>query len=226
MSESIVDIRKWQMTHERAERMARLSKTGFQSYIHPRLARQLLNDFGITHGECLDIGTGAARLSIELARITHLHITALDVSPAMTEIARREVAFEGLADRITVLEGTVEAMPFEDNRFDLIVSRGSAGFWSDKVQAFREIYRVLKPGGHTFIGGGDARGIPDNVSDIFKMIRFRIFASYKRLQQEWRRLWLPRKDWEEILRLAGINSYRIHACRLWIDIEKPTNPKA
>jgi ubiquinone/menaquinone biosynthesis C-methylase UbiE len=210
----------WDMTPETAQGMLRIAKHGIQSYIHPRLARQVVDDYHITRGECLDIGTGHALLSIEIARITELKVTALDVSPLMVEIARGEVASVGMESRIDVVQGSVVKLPFEDNRFDLIVSRGSAGFWPDKVRALQEIYRVLKPGGRTYIGGGDPRRLPRNPSDFIKMIRFRIFSQKKRLNKEWRRLWLSPGEWRDILEQTGIKDYTIHPGRMWVEMRK------
>ena len=54
----------------------------------------------------------------------------------------------------------VHALPFRDNSFDLVISRGSIFFWRDQSTALREIVRVLKPGGYAFIGGGYGRLLP------------------------------------------------------------------
>ena len=45
-------------------------------------------------------------------------------------------------------------MDFPDEFADLIVSRGSYIFWEDLEKALLEIYRILAPGGKTYIGGG------------------------------------------------------------------------
>jgi ubiquinone/menaquinone biosynthesis C-methylase UbiE len=52
------------------------------------------------------------------------------------------------------------ALPFRDNYADIIVSRGSFHFWKEKEQAFREIYRVLKPGAAAYIGRGFSPNLP------------------------------------------------------------------
>ena len=43
---------------------------------------------------------------------------------------------------------------------DLVVSRGSIWFWDNPGKALKEIYRILKPGGKAYIGGG--KGSPEN----------------------------------------------------------------
>jgi ubiquinone/menaquinone biosynthesis C-methylase UbiE len=62
-----------------------------------------------------------------------------------TEAARR-----GLANIRTQL-GTVQALPFRDESFNLVVSRFSAHHWTDATAALREARRVLTPGGRLAI---------------------------------------------------------------------------
>ena len=47
--------------------------------------------------------------------------------------------------------GDVVCSPFKDNSFDVVISRSSMGYWSNKGKSFDEILRILKPGGHFFI---------------------------------------------------------------------------
>jgi ubiquinone/menaquinone biosynthesis C-methylase UbiE len=207
---------------ESAGYMARVSWEGRQSFIHPRLAKQVLHDFGITEGRALDIGCGAARLTVELARRSRLALTGLDISPHMLDIARMKVKEHGLEDRITLVEAKAEKLPFPDNHFQLIVSRGAIGFFENKTAAFREIHRVLAPGGHTWVGGGDARGWPANPRDFFLKITFQYDAWRRFRRPQWKKMWLSQAQWEDILREAGVNDYTIHPGRMWIEIRKRT----
>jgi hypothetical protein len=50
----------------------------------------------------------------------------------------------------------------------LVVSRGSLWFWDDQVKGPQEIYRVLKPGGVAFVGGGLGRYTPPGMRDRLK----------------------------------------------------------
>lgn len=213
-------LRKWKFNEESASRMAGKAWQGSQSYIHPRLARQIVSDYNITSGRCLDIGCGAARLTVEMARITDLEMIGLDSSRPMLTVAHQKVRENDLNRQVKLVEAAVENMPFPNNHFDLIVSRGAIGFFSDKVQAFREIYRVLRPKGRTYIGGGDGRGWPSHPRDIIKKILFKINVKRRFLNPNWRRLWLSREQWEGILHKAGVNDYIIQEGRLWIDIHK------
>ena len=66
--------------------------------------------------------------------------------------------------------GDVHRMPFSDNFADLVISRGSFLFWKDKIKAFKEIYRILKPEGIAFIGGGMGKLLPQVEKQRIKTI--------------------------------------------------------
>ena len=118
---------------------------------------------------------------IDMARITELELVGLDIEPEIIEVAKENVSEAGFKERIRFVTGDVHNMPLPDNFADLIISRGSIPFWRDRVRAFKEIYRVLKPGGVTFIGLGGSRYLTDeyynrievpwlNVKDILKKL--------------------------------------------------------
>ena len=89
-----------------------------------------------------------------LAQESELKLFAFDASPMMLEIAYEHITDAGLVKRVVPVLGDVHDIPFEDNSIDLIVSRGSWFFWDNLDLAFKDMYRVLSPGGMTYIGGG------------------------------------------------------------------------
>jgi SAM-dependent methyltransferase len=122
--------------------------------IYPVIARQILDTCGIVRGTCIDLGCGPGHLALALAAQSDLSVDALDASPDMLAIAEQNILDAGLAARVRPVPGDVHGLPYTDNSVDLIVSRGSLFFWDNRKQAFAEIYRVLRPGGRTFVGGG------------------------------------------------------------------------
>lgn len=138
---------------EKAREMNSIAKTIFAP-VYPMIAKQVIQRFGITTGTCIDLGSGPASLSIAMAKASELQLIALDVSDDMQEVAAKNISDASLTNRIRLMYGDVRAIPLPDDTADLIVSRGSMFFWDDIHTAFREIYRVLKPGGRTYVGGG------------------------------------------------------------------------
>lgn len=122
--------------------------------IYAVIADDIIKNTGITEGRMLDIGCGGGHLGLTMLQKTDLTGVLIDINKFAIEKSIARAKEWGLDSRAEILEEDVTNMSFEDNSFDLIVSRGSIGFWKDIEAAFKEIYRVLKPGGKTYIGGG------------------------------------------------------------------------
>ncbi len=142
---------------------------GPRAPIYPLIANQIMDKLKIKEGIAIDVGAGPAPLSIAMARITDLKIYAMDMSTEILLTAQESIENEVLEDKIKLVKGDVHQMPFKDNFADLIFSRGSMFFWKDLASAFREIYRVLKPGGAAYIGGGCGSAVVrEKVKNRFK----------------------------------------------------------
>jgi SAM-dependent methyltransferase len=93
-----------------------------------------------------DIGCGNGASSLLLARTLDAHVTAVDfLAPFLVELEAGS-AEAGLSGRITTLEASMDALPFNDEQFDVIWAEGAIynmGFKAG-VEAWR---RFLKPGG-------------------------------------------------------------------------------
>jgi arsenite methyltransferase len=64
----------------------------------------------------------------------------------MTERARENLASAGLTN-FEIIKINSEAIPYGDNFFDVVISNGAINLSPDKAACFRELFRVLKPGG-------------------------------------------------------------------------------
>jgi ubiquinone/menaquinone biosynthesis C-methylase UbiE len=103
---------------------------------------------GVTNPRILEIGPGPGHVAERiLGMLRGAHWTGLDIDPAMLDAARARLTRAGLADRATLVEGDVAAMPFEDAAFDLVVSSFSAHHWPDAEAGFASIRRVLRAEG-------------------------------------------------------------------------------
>lgn len=96
----------------------------------------------------LDLGTGTGTVAIAAARLVGPDgsVTAVDISPQMLMLARRQVADVGLKN-VEFREGRGEAIPAEDVVFDVVLASLSLMYVIDRGAAAREIRRVLRPGG-------------------------------------------------------------------------------
>lgn len=98
----------------------------------------------------LDIATGTGDLAINLAETNASKIVGLDISSGMLEIGKEKVTKKGLANKIDMVLGDSENMPFEDNTFDAITVAFGVRNFENLENGLREILRVLKPKG-TFV---------------------------------------------------------------------------
>ncbi|HZD42126.1 MAG TPA: methyltransferase domain-containing protein [Terriglobales bacterium] len=97
----------------------------------------------------LDIGCGAGMDLLLAARRSGPSgkVIGVDMTPAMLELAKRSALKAGLWGNVEVRRGTAEQLPVESESVDVVLSNGVLNLSPDKLSAFREIYRVLKPGG-------------------------------------------------------------------------------
>lgn len=95
----------------------------------------------------LDVATGTAAVAIELAQRTGCRVVGLDQSDAMLAEGRRRVSAAGFADRIELVEGTAEQLPFGDGSFDGLTFTYLLRYVDDPAATLAELARVVRPGG-------------------------------------------------------------------------------
>jgi SAM-dependent methyltransferase len=108
-------------------------------------AARLVTYAGIQPGQrVLDAACGTGVVAVTAAR-RGAHVTGLDLTPELLDAARENARIAS-AD-IEWHEGDVEALPFADERFDVVVSQYGHMFAPRPEIAVREMLRVLRPGG-------------------------------------------------------------------------------
>lgn len=97
----------------------------------------------------IDLGSGAGNDAFVARSIVGEtgRVIGLDFAGAMLTKARNNAKKLGLAN-VEFVKGDIEEMPFENDLADVIVSNCVLNLVPDKVKAFSEMYRVIKPGGH------------------------------------------------------------------------------
>jgi len=98
----------------------------------------------------LDIATGTGDLAINLTKTSASKIIGLDISEGMLEVGRYKIEKLKLTDKIEMVLGDSEIIPFEENTFDAITVAFGVRNFENLEKGLSEIYRVLKPGG-TFV---------------------------------------------------------------------------
>jgi demethylmenaquinone methyltransferase / 2-methoxy-6-polyprenyl-1,4-benzoquinol methylase len=94
----------------------------------------------------LDVATGPAGVARQLARQTPAHVIGIDLSEAMLRQGVVAVRHAGLDDRIRLLVGRAEQLPFPDATFDALSFTYLLRYVADPAATMRELARVLRPG--------------------------------------------------------------------------------
>ncbi len=95
----------------------------------------------------LDVATGTGDLAINLIETGADEIIGLDISPGMLDIGRKKVSKKSLDQKISMVIGDSEKLPFDDDTFDAITVAFGIRNFMNLEKGLSEILRVLKPNG-------------------------------------------------------------------------------
>lgn len=97
------------------------------------------------HGKLLDVSVGTAVFTYKKwGMLQNADITCLDYSEDMIEQARDRMKDYS---HVSCVQGDVGNLPLEDESCDIVISMNGFHAFPDKKKAFKETWRVLKPGG-------------------------------------------------------------------------------
>ncbi|MDX1522985.1 MAG: class I SAM-dependent methyltransferase [Anaerolineae bacterium] len=108
---------------------------------------RLLNQLNLAeHDHILDVGCGLGGAARFAANTYNIYVTGIDVTAEYIETGKALCAWVGLDEQVTLRQGDVMAMSFEDETFDGGFMMHVGMNIENKHQLFREIYRVMRPG--------------------------------------------------------------------------------
>jgi len=118
--------------------------------LHPggrKATKTLLDSLEVVADDkLLDVGCGTGRDLVELVQDKRCRAVGIDRSEKMVRMAQKRVKKQNMQDRITILKGDIQNLPFTNSCFDIVYSQ-SVLLQVDKIRAIEELARVLKTGG-------------------------------------------------------------------------------
>jgi sarcosine/dimethylglycine N-methyltransferase len=147
----------------------------------------------------LDVGSGYGGAARQLAKKYGCHVTCLNLSEVENERNRLLSEQQGLSDRIDVVDGSFENLPFEDNAFDVIWSQDAFLHSGDRGRVLEEAARVLRPSGQmVFTDPMAADGCPaDALTPILQRLQLATMATPKFYRRQLYRLGLSQVDFHD-----------------------------
>jgi ubiquinone/menaquinone biosynthesis C-methylase UbiE len=122
---------------------------------HAQVNRAFCDDLlaaGAELRRVLDVGTGTARIPIEIcARDAKVHVVGIDLARHMLDLGERNVRAAGLSGRIDLAVEDAKATSFADGSFDAVISNSIVHHIPEPARVFADMWRVLAPGGLLFV---------------------------------------------------------------------------
>ena len=95
----------------------------------------------------LDVATGTGDLAFAAMKLNPSKISGIDISRKMLEIGKEKVKRKGYTDKIELIYGDSESIPFDDNVFDVVMVAFGVRNFSDLMKGLSEMKRVVRNGG-------------------------------------------------------------------------------
>lgn len=169
----------------------------------------------------LDVATGTGDLALWAVRKNpELQVIGLDYSSEMLALCDRKIHARSLSDKVQILQGDALALPFPDNSFDALTIGFGIRNIPDKLQALKEMQRVVIPGGRVLVL---EMGLPaSRILKIFYCLYLKylipfiasLFSpnpeAYDYLADSIQHFPKP-QDFQELLLQAGLKNIQTHA---------------
>lgn len=158
-------------------------------------------DWPYEHAMELGSGTGFFLLNLMQGGVIKKG-SVTDLSPGMVKVALRNA--EGLGLDVDGRVADAERIPYDDNSFDLVIGHAVLHHIPDLPAAFREVLRVLKPGGR-FVFAGEPTKIGDTYARKLGQFTWWLTTNVTKLSalSAWRR---PQSELDESSRAAALEA--------------------
>ena len=122
------------------------------SAVNKAFVADFLLEFPNISGTILDVGTGTARIPIELAKqAPHVQIVAIDLAEEMLTVARKNVTEAGYSNRICIERANGRNLEYANASFAAVVSNSIIHHIPEPFACLAEMVRVCTPGGQIFV---------------------------------------------------------------------------
>lgn len=122
--------------------------------IHRLWKRFTIDASGVRPGNSiLDLAGGTGDLTAKFSKLTGPQgkVILADINSSMLNVGRDKLRDKGIVGNVDYVQANAEALPFEDNSFDIVTIAFGLRNVTDKDKALRSIFRVLKPGGRLLV---------------------------------------------------------------------------
>lgn len=122
--------------------------------VHRLWKRFTIDMSGVRPGnKVLDLAGGTGDLTKKFSKIVGPagKVVLADINSSMLEVGRERLTNQGYVGNIEYVQANAQYLPFEDNTFDVITIAFGLRNVTDKDEALRSMFRVLKPGGRLLV---------------------------------------------------------------------------
>ena len=162
--------------------------------------------------DILDLGTGTARIPIELChRVEEIRVLAIDLAASMLDVAKMNIDFANLLDRIMLDLMDAKQLDLDDDRFDATISNSIIHHVPNPATVISETIRVTKPDGVVFL-----RDLmrPSSINEVDKLVQQYAGAENEHAQEMFYnslRAALSIDEMRDLVRSHGFDSSTVQA---------------
>jgi SAM-dependent methyltransferase len=153
----------------------------------------------------LDVGCGVGITACYIAKEYGCKLIAIDISEEMIKRAEKRAKRKGVEDKVKFKVADAQALPFEDNLFDAVISESTIAFIKNKQKAINEYKRVAKPGG--YVGFNEVTWIEPPPPELAEYLSRALGGAE----------FLTTEGWKGLLKEAGFSNIiaRTHTTTAW-----------